>query len=165
MAFAARPNCRRDEVCANAGGNERLRAADDVMVVLANSSRLQSCDVTSATRLGDRERGDLFATDRGNDEALALGGRAEAQDGRQRNSVSPESHRRADGVTFEDHLFVSDDRMGDVTPASAELGGIREPEEPRFRSRVVELARKLAGFLPCVSMRRDVLLREPLLRL
>src|SRR5205823_2424612 len=74
-----------DEVGAHAVGDVRLLAVDEKTVLEALGTRAQGGDVGAGAGLGDAERADLLAADRGDEVALLLLLGAELPDGGRRD--------------------------------------------------------------------------------
>ncbi len=109
-----------DVVGAHAGGDVGLRAVDDVVVAVAGGLGGEVPDVGAAAGLGDRQRADLLAAQRGPhvgvDQPLVTGGdhvRHRDAAGEQRR----EHAARRPGVV---HLLADDHRVGAVAAAAAD---------------------------------------------
>ena len=91
-----RPHRGDVEVRAHAVGDERLGAVDDPAAVDALGARADGGDVGAGVGLGDRERRDLLAADRGREPALLLRLGAERRERRRGDpDVRADARRRA----------------------------------------------------------------------
>src|SRR5690606_12821058 len=102
VALAPGAYGRGDEVGARARRDERLRAADHVVIAIAHRAGAQRCDVAAAAGLGDAERADLALAQTRRDEPRLLLGRTEPHDRWQRDAVRAEPDDGADRATGED---------------------------------------------------------------
>ena len=146
-----------EQVGADAVGDERLRAVDDVAAVDLARERPDRGDVGAGAGLGDPERADLLAGDRRAQEALVLVGGAELEDRRRRDpgvgaEPGADPARRAAGG----ELLGPDGVVDVVAALAAELLRVLEAEEAELGGAVVELAREQPLLLPLGDVRRDL---------
>ncbi|HZC13413.1 MAG TPA: hypothetical protein VE270_05260, partial [Thermoleophilaceae bacterium] len=136
------------EVGARAVRDVGLGSVDDVAAVDPAGVGPDACNVGARARLGDAERGDPLAADRGREETPLLILRAELPDRRRSDAdVGTDAGGKAPGPAARE--LLDEHGVLDVAAAAAAvLDGVLEPEQPLLRHAGKNVVRKPALPLP-----------------
>jgi hypothetical protein len=113
-------------------------------------------DVGAAAGLGDRERADEVAGQRGAYERLDEVGVTARRDVRQRDPGGEEAGHQSAGRTGVEHRLLHRDRVEQVAATAADLLGEADADQPQLPGRAVQGARDLARVLPVLQVRHDL---------
>ncbi len=149
-----------DEVAADAVGDVGLLAVDDPAAVGGLRAGAQRRDVRACARLGDAERADLLAADRGHQIALLLILCAELPDRRGGDVDVRAEPCRGAARSDPRHLLAQDGVVQVVAALSAVLLGVLQPEQTLCGELSEQLVGKPLLVLPLLRVRRELALDE-----
>ena len=147
-----------EEIGADAVGDERLRAVDDVAAVDPAGEGADPRDVGAGARLGDPERG--RSSRRGSPGAGSARAARGCRSGRSvgwRCRCERPAPRPTPPGSGRRQLLGPDRVVNVVAALAAELLGVLEAQEAELAGAGVELARELARLLPVVEVGDDLL--------
>ncbi len=151
----------RQEVGPGAVGDEHLAAVDDPRLAVSYRARRDVGDVRAGVGLGDGDRADLLARDRGPQVALTLFVRSELrQRGRRHVGLHRDRHRDRARPAMR-QLLDEHDLGGKVAAGSAPTLGVVQPEEAQLAATPEDPVGEVARRFPLVDRRRQLLVDEP----
>jgi hypothetical protein len=118
-------------------------------------------DVRAGVGLGDRDRADLLARDRGAQVTLTLLVGAELRQRRRRHvGLHRDRHRNRARPTVRE-LLDEDDLRGEIPAGAAPALGVVQPEEAELAATPEHPIGEVARLFPLVDRRRQLLVDEP----
>src|SRR5258708_2079624 len=133
-------------------GDEDFAAVDDELVSVALRHRRDARHVAACVRLGDRDRGDLFAADGGGQPAAFLVVSPELEDGRRRHLGLDRNRHAQTARPSPAQLFRKHDRREIVATLPAVLGWVLQAEEAKLPKTPENLVRECL-LLPLLEVR------------
>ena len=142
------------EVGAHAGGDERFRAVDDIVITIPARRGLEVGHVRAAGGFGDAECADLLAPQHRRQDALLQRLAAHVDDGRAADGVRQQT--RQDTTSTATRQFLrGDDGHEQVAVVAAEGFRKTQAQQADFGRLAVQRDRKGLGFVPGIHVRTD----------
>ena len=141
-------------------GDVELPTVDDPAVAVAHRPGRDPGDVRPGVGLGDRDRADLLAGDRGPEVALAQVVAAELAECRGAHVRLHGDRHRQPAAAAPGQLLDEDEAGGEVAARAAPALGEVEAEEAELAAAAEDVVREETGVLPLVDVRSKLLVDE-----